>query len=389
MSAGIQREWRFLVVEDQEVIAQQVIEAIPGFVAAPDTAVGCKCGTFGEAMKLLGNERFDLLILDLKDDNNQAITDDDDASAGMMIFEELKKTRFSPVIFYTAHAHKVRSLETSFVRIVEKTEGLSKLGEEVGNILATQLPAISRRIEEIQRTYMWDFVGQHWQDYDSHPQHKQADLAYLMARRLAVSLQNEAKTLAYKVAADTAPSADSASIHPMEMYVHPPVSGSHFAGDIVRGDVGGENGVWLVLTPSCDFERRHPLDNVLLARCLPLTGLQEFTAWKDDPTASKEGPLKALIGDSRQKAQSERFKFLPGTFFLPDSVVDFQRLATITFTGLALLEVVASLDSPFAEAILARFARYFGRLGTPDIDRDLVLRRLVATPPESPIAGTS
>lgn len=40
------------------------------------------------------------------------------------------------------------------------------------------------------------------------------------------------------------------------------------------------------------------------------------------------------------------------------------------------LERLASLDSPFAEALLARFARYFGRLGTPDLDLEVILNKL-------------
>ena len=40
------------------------------------------------------------------------------------------------------------------------------------------------------------------------------------------------------------------------------------------------------------------------------------------------------------------------------------------------LERLASLDSPFAEALLARFTRYFGRLGTPDLDMTVLLQRL-------------
>ena len=40
------------------------------------------------------------------------------------------------------------------------------------------------------------------------------------------------------------------------------------------------------------------------------------------------------------------------------------------------LERLASLDSPFAEALLARFTRYFGRLGTPDLDVAVLLQRL-------------
>ena len=46
------------------------------------------------------------------------------------------------------------------------------------------------------------------------------------------------------------------------------------------------------------------------------------------------------------------------------------------------LERLASLDSPFAEALLARFSRYFGRLGTPDLDVAVLLQRLRAVTEE-------
>ena len=38
---------------------------------------------------------------------------------------------------------------------------------------------------------------------------------------------------------------------------------------------------------------------------------------------------------------------------------------------------IASLDSPFAEEVISRFLRYWGRLGTPDLDISLVLQQLM------------
>ncbi len=223
---------------------------------------------------------------------------------------------------------------------------------------------------------MWQFVSKHWKGFDS--PHEQADIAYLLARRLALSLQAEGKTLARKMSAEGVPLDNSPDIHPMEMYVHPPVSKNRLAGDIVRGLIGEQSGDWLVLTPSCDFEQKGRIHNVLLAQCMPLVEQTEYLKWKQDSSFANAESLKALIGDRRKNIQSERFKFLPGTFFIPDSIVDFQRLRAVSLEDLAKLEVVASLDSPFAEAVLARFARYFGRLGTPDIDKDVVLNRLQA-----------
>jgi hypothetical protein len=59
-----------------------------------------------------------------------------------------------------------------------------------------------------------------------------------------------------------------------------------------------------------------------------------------------------------------------------DLVVDFQQLVTLQRVQMTALERLASLDSPFAEALLARFGRYFGRLSTPDLDVEVILSRL-------------
>ena len=180
--------------------------------------------------------------------------------------------------------------------------------------------------------------------------------------------------MARKLAGKLVPIADPKNIHPMQMYIHPPVSTTRLAGDILKGTVSNETAYWLVLTPSCDFEQKDRLHSVLLAQCVPLTSLPEYASWKADFTNTV--PLKAMIGDNRQDVQSERFKFLPGTFFLPDSMVDFQKLQAVSPYVLKDMEIIASLDSPFAEAVLARFSRYFGRLGTPDIDKNVVITRL-------------
>jgi hypothetical protein len=148
----------------------------------------------------------------------------------------------------------------------------------------------------------------------------------------------------------------------------------------LKETVKGKANYWIVLTPSCDFEQKGRLKNVLLAKCVPLTKESEYGKWKTNPTENEVlSALKSIIGDNRQKAQSERFKFLPGTYFFPDSVVDFQQLKAVAQSKITKMEAVASLDSPFAESVLARFSRYFGRLGTPDIDKNVVLSRLQAS----------
>lgn len=375
-------KWRILVVEDKDDIAGQLIEAIPNFFVHPDTAEGYRCQSFEEAIEHLEVERYDLLILDLKDDS-AGDNEEDEAPAGLKVFERLKQTRFTPVVFYTALAHKVRGEQTSFVRVVEKTESLSRVREEIDKVFATGIPALSRRVEEVQRDYMWDFVSTHWQEFEKPT--NQADLAYLLARRLAISLEMAAANLAATVGGQLQAPTDDLKAHPMVMYIRPPLGPHRLAGDILIEQTEGKESYWLILTPSCDFAQ-NKAHHIVLAKCEKLAEQDEFAKWSSNPQhKDSKSRLEDLIGDNRKtprdgpKLQPERFKFLPGTFFLPDLVVDFQQLRSVSFESLKNFEVIASLDSPFAEAMLAGFSRYFGRLGTPDIDKQVVLNRLQAS----------
>jgi DNA-binding response OmpR family regulator len=374
-------EWRFLVVEDKEDIAKQILDAVPNFVVEPDTAIAERRGNFADALKLLGREKFDILILDLKDDQRVGL-DPEDVSAGMAVFDELKKTRFAPVVFYTAHPHKVRKLQTEFVRVVEKTEGVERLISEVKSVLDTRLPELSRHVENLQREYLWDFVSAHWKEFSG--QHQKVDLAYLMAGRLASTLRLQAGEFAAR--AGGAPNAvpTGTNVHPMQMYVYPTVPQIQ-GGDLVAEDAENGSTLWLVLTPTCDFVQKK-VEEVLLAKCVPLKDTLEYKNWIDSPDKPEE--LHALVGDNRKaakggpkKVQPERFKYLPGTFFVDDSVADFQALKTVPIDSLTSFRRVATLDSPFAEAVLARFTRYFARLGTPDIEKASVVGRLAAMLP--------
>ena len=169
-------------------------------------------------------------------------------------------------------------------------------------------------------------------------------------------------------------------MHPMQYYVIPPLELAPLAGDVYQGQVGEHNGYWALLTPSCDMVTgREKAELVLLARCLPLTEQVEYQQWRNGlpkPSRTIDGKLQDLMRNNRRDSQSERFFFLPGALSLPDLLVDFQQLVTLQRAHIGGLERLASLDSPFAEALLARFTRYFGRLGTPDLDVAVLLQRL-------------
>jgi CheY-like chemotaxis protein len=375
------REWRFLVVEDVPDINRQIVEAGEGgdWVSPSDTTVIESYTSFKDAAKAVERIRFDMLIVDLKDDSIRLFEDDN--LPGLKLIEDLQRRYFVPIVYYTALPQHVRDRISPFVRVVEKSEGLTKLGAEIRKVFATGLPALSRYLENQQRQYMWDFVENHWKDFGS--THEKVDIAYLLARYLAMSLRGPMirQFLQKEEVAGFVP-VDERKIHPMEMYIHPPVGKVRMAGDILRRNMDGGEEYWVILTPSCDFEHGNA-NHVLLAQCDLLVNQPEYVKWRGGPPYTFTGSckdLESLLGDNRQPGQRDRFKFLPGTFFLPDLVVDLQRLIAIPKDDLGNYEPVASLDSPFAESLLSRFAKYFGRLGIPDIDKPIVLDRLKSAP---------
>lgn len=375
-------DWRILVVEDDAAIAAEVKEALEAAGWLDGSSFTVEVTTsFDEALHALERFRFDILILDLRAESAKG--KQDEADAGLKVLERIKAVRFAPVIFYTALPNVVRGLASPFVRIVEKTEGVMAVRAAVAAVLSTKLPYLNRYLEDQQRRYMWDFV-ESTQELAS-PQHN-VDLAFLMARRLAAALRVDfARLVATEVAGvEAAPKTDK--VHPVEFYIMPPVGECLMAGDLLKAPDGADYSI--VLTPSCDVAQGNA-DFVLLASCVPLTTRDEYKKWaaSDKPGVDVTESLERLLGDRGK----ERYRFLPGTMKFPDLMVDLQQLQAVPkseFEGR--FTRVASLDSPYAEKLLATFARYYGRIGTPDLDIAITIERLRSQiPPQKDIIDGS
>ena len=376
--------WRLLVADDEIDICRQVKEYLDDAVLAADGDERLAVETvtnFDDVINMMEYHRVDLLILDVR---MQVHGGSSEKEAGERVLEEVQQKRFLPVVFYTGLSHLVEHLETPLVRIVEKTQGLSTLGHVVQEVFETGLPqvnrALVRHLETVQRDYMWEFVASNWEDIRRDGD--RLSLAHLLARRLVSSLSGSGmQQLATDLGDALAPDGDEEKVHPMRFYVFPPVEGqSPQSGDLYQGSIDGTDGYWILLTPSCDMVKgREKARWVIFARCERLEQQSEFTNWHaalPEPSATLERELKDLLGNNRRRNQPERFYYLPGVLTLPHLLVDFQQLSILPLDELPNLNQMASLDSPFAEALLARFTRYFGRLGTPDLDVDGLVMRL-------------
>jgi CheY-like chemotaxis protein len=373
--------WQVLLVDDDEDFCYQAKDFLEGETVS-DSSGRLQVETissFDDAIKAIERYRFDLIILDVRLGSGRVVSSEE--GAGIQTLESVKKRCFLPVVFYTAVPHLVRDLESPGVHVVEKTQGLSSLLETVKEVIKSGLPLINRALirhqERVQCKYMWDFVMSRWKEFSTSSD--LTALAYLLARRLALSLSESG---IYELVRDLGGSFEDNSgeekVHPMQYYVMPPLEDRHLAGDLYHGQIGEQNGYWVLLTPTCDIWQKKA-ERVLLASCDLLTNQPEYREWREglpEPSNKVKKKFMRLLINNRESGQPERYFYLPGVPFFPDLVVDFQKLVAWKCNDLGDLRRLASLDSPFAGELLARFTRYFGRRGAPDLGVEMVMEHL-------------
>lgn len=367
-------KWHILLVDDDPDIGRQAKALLDGPIGrAGDEIITDYIGNFGAALQKLDTMLYDLVILDVF---RGEPTEENPATPGEKILHEIKKRCFVPVIFYTALPSKVNQYKSSLVRIVHKTTGgIPKLRSEIMALIRTGLPAINRKLvghlSKVEAKYMWEFVEPSWRKFSTVVDSK--SLAYLLSRRLAWSLTRENIPFLIDSLGGTAGTGAVVDlVHPVEYYIYPPTGTQYNSGDILSRRKKKKVTYRIILTPSCDMFKRDAgrvkSERVLVAGCISLSGTEEVKKWRQNDSVTAKDCLRELMKNNKKGGQKERYHFLPGTFFLPNLIVDFQILDTIPFKALKQYKKVATLDSPFAECVLNRFCRYIGRIGTPDIN---------------------
>ncbi|MGE8114532.1 response regulator [Pseudomonas sp. NPDC086566] len=356
------KNWKFLVVDDNSELADQTADILSSDrTLGAGNSISCDVvNSFDEAKQLVAKTKYDLIVLDLRDDAEK------NDLKGAEVLNSLKESNFAPVIFYSGYADKVSRLKTPLVRLVTKGEDeVVDLRRAVQEIFQTGVPQLINYIEEQQRSYLWSHVDEFWKE--TAPLCQPEELAYLLARRLGNALTG---TSVRGYLEQTRGDADL--VHPIEMYIWPPMGAGVVTGDLIQF----EDKYYVILNPMCDFAQGK-IEFIVAAECVPLAECSEFLTLQGSKKSGKTadpkeiGALKALISDNRagRKVQPDRFKYLPGTVFSNDLVVDFQRIRNFESTGLGeSFKRIATLDTPFVESLLSKFSRYYGRIGTPNLD---------------------
>ncbi|MGY1988050.1 hypothetical protein ACI792_17675 [Blastococcus sp. SYSU DS0669] len=392
--------WTVLIVDDDPDYLRDTAAEVASRPCAPDggTPDVVQVSSFSEALAVLLTRTVDVAVLDVRDEG-RAPGSTPDEDRGVHIFEQLKAVRFLPVVFFTAVEGRVEDQdEPPLVQVTSKGRGSEAAADAVAAAFASGLPSVVRalgdHVREVMRQYLWEHVGPRWSSYGDAPRE---ELGYLLVGRLAKSLEDGTPA----VLQESLQSAQSQSRkwHPSRMYVLPPMTSEHSTGDIVRG----EDGTWYVLlTPACDLvqrkDGRRKAERLLLAEARPLFDVPVFKDWQEADRASRalEGEPEPRGGFSRERKEErksiqrraneslgeikdilrgsrDRYFHLPAFLEIPDLLVDLQRIAAPPSETLGGYALIASLNPPYAQALLSRYLGYIGRIGLDDPDVDWVL----------------
>ena len=374
-------EWRVIVVDDEKDLGESIKEYLEDerLNESGETAKVSVEQDFDAAFGALESVRYDIAVIDVRRGRRDATPKEE---AGEQLLKKIQGIRFLPVIFYTGLSRLVKHIENPpFIQVVSKGGTHEALLEAIQITLESQLPHLNRALlnhmDNVQRDYMWGFVADNWQTIMG--QTDRIAVSYLLARRLASSLSDSAAArLTTDLGGDVDKEIESGKLHPIQSYVLPPLDEPiMMSGDIYKGVIDTVAGYWILLTPSCDLVQSKA-DRLLLAGCDLLEEQEEYSEWRKTQSKGKRRLIERLLNNNRQYGQQGRFAYLPGAVNIPDLVADLQNVVAIKredFDSLS-LKRLATLDSPFAEALTSQFSRLYGRIGTPDLDTEWVLTRL-------------
>jgi CheY-like chemotaxis protein len=365
------KELRLLYVEDSEDYRKNLIKIFSDRVLCNYSIKIEAVESFDNAIEKITENKYHIIILDIY----KGKPDENGEQAGLSILQQIQEKYFIPVIFFSALTNVVQELRSQIVGVVTKgDEGIDGLKQEIERLVKFNLPFVKENIHNYLDKefikYFWNII--HKENDKFTVDKDDFSLGYLMLRKFANSLSKEniSKILGYETLKD--------KVHPMEFYLYP----TDVATDLESGEIlkKGDN-VYVILTPSCDFIERfdrngknlgRKVEKILLAKTKLLSETNEQIEYVTKSNNDTKDKLIKLI----ESRKGDRYFFLPRTPFIENRIIDFQIKEMIDYNELGEYERLAKLDSPFAESMTSSFIRYYNRIGTPDIDSDLIINFL-------------
>ncbi len=314
------------------------------------------------------SSKYNLIVLDLFKGNAMSGGTDE----GSTIFEDICSYIFVPVIFYSANPASVTHLRSQVVGVANKSDDIESLLSEIKRLTKHNLPLLKEKVhsfvEDEFRKYFWETI--HRKNDIFKPESDDISLGYMLLRNMADSLSRDNIR---QVLEDETIKEDK--VHPMEFYIYPTDTTKEFqTGEILRHTEN--NNIYVVLTPSCDFivrkDSKRKVDHVVLLKTSLLIDTKEYKKYIQNKDKYIDN-LKRFINSGK----NDRYFFLPQTPFIENRIIDFQNKEIVSYEQLCSnFERIAKLDNPYAQSMAATYARYYNRIGFPDIDSEYIISKL-------------
>ena len=382
--------YRILIVDDQLEMALDVRRELLDTLGRSihfDLTLETE-NDFEAAERRLVHDEFDVVVLDVRRERTESLVEN--RHRGAAAFEVVRNSRFLPVVFYTALPEQVEHLAAPPLISVVPKDQLERVPIAVRAALDSGVPLMTRtlhrHVEGVLRGYLWDQVAPNWNAYTSDDPVQMAQMlvarvTHSIRERGMADLVEELMASAFSATSEVQQEGAAATY-----YIYPPVTDTLKTGTLLRRPSPGQlepprvvDGNdkpdldvdwWVVLTPACDLEQGNA-EFVLLARGIPLVKFGPFLEWKKEHSNSKWQRLEPIVREAKA-----RYAFLPAFQEIPDLIIDLEQVRSEALADMVPYIAVATLDSPYVEALLARHGHFRGRIGTPDLDPTALKTRL-------------
>jgi hypothetical protein len=366
---------RILLIDDQPETVEAVIAEIKQKLNLTDDH--CKSVTFDNTEADIALHNPQIIVLDLLKQvggSGEAI--------GLQIHAYIWKTRFCPLIFYTAAPDLVAEQAAEnhpFIKVVKKGANSEALVLQCIQEFEPHIRALDEAEREIRSTMngvLREIAPKLFEGTQNAAERN--EMLVRSARRRVAAKMDEALL-----------TGESAGLKSWECYLYPPVVNHLLMGDVIRKrnqDTNQPENYAVVLTPSCDLVKtatRNPkVPRVLVSRCANVSRLLpeiQLQTWPKDKNDKNKGKLVSLLTTGYGHS-SMPLPALPGVF--PSMAIDFRRLELIDIANIGDAEEeyerVVSVDNPWRELLAWAYMLSSARPGMPDRDYDAWAAEIIA-----------
>jgi CheY-like chemotaxis protein len=362
-----------LVVDDDEDVIRQLKELLPRDIAGRDIKYHFLT-SFDDAVSNLNSRRYDILVSDIyiAADTKHKKPLLADVRARELV-EVVRAMRACPIILFTDGELPEEFQDHIFVSTIDKgsIHFPGNLGDAIEAAFATGIPDITKGLhDELDRfagSFVWDFLENKWQQLHEDAALDHAALERVIRRRAALQFG--------RIVDQDGRPAEREHVDPADYYVMPPIGAHLRLGELLRNR--GDGSVRVVLTPHCHLvvqpnAERPRAEYILTLKTVLAATLLGQKPWGADPRKKLRSRVALPAHDVG--LPEERYCFLPGFLDVPDLYCDLMQTEALLFDQIgADWERIAVLDAPYAEALQAAFARFFGAVGVPNLNLERLL----------------